>query len=413
MCVLIASNVSNTKSLYLILVPISISALYLNTKLFLLCDVFTNIIAIVKLLIISQSISEAAVELVILNIIGIILLLITISGRALTLSVSKEGQKANQSLLELNSTVKTIDSNTASLVNDIASCYDNLKLVKSSNDIMTSTLQEVITGVTNQTESIDQIYNLINTADEKAKETQKTSKRLAGISNNTSTTVMDGSEKIKQMSLQINIISSSVTESVSKVKDLLNNAKQINNFLTNIIDISEQTNLLSLNASIEAARAGEAGKGFTVVAEQIRKLAEQSALTVKQIEGIMGQINSESEIVLEKIQNSNVAIQTGEVIVNDVDKSFVNIQQAFHDIDSHIITVSDMIENTTDIFNTIRKESEGMASISEEHSAATEEMVSNMEEQINNVNDITNLMKHINNSSENLRNIIQSKETTV
>lgn len=333
----------------------------------------------------------------------------TKSGKSLIESVSQEGEKASQSFLELNNTMETIEKSTFTLDKDISSCHTNLQSVKNSSDIMINTVQEVVIGGTGQAESIDQIYNMINSADEKALETHKTSKQLGMISREASQIVINGSEKIRLMNNQINIISEAVTESVVTVNDLQDNITEINNFLSSIVHISQQTNLLALNASIEAARAGEAGKGFTVVAEEVRKLAEQSSNTINQINQIIDQVNTKSQSVLDKVQHGNSAVLEGKAIVKDVDISFKNIQLSFENIDEYVITVLEMVEKTTNIFGTIRKESEGMASVSEEHSAATEEMLSTMEEQNNNVNDIFNLMQELTVTSENLRGVIRNK----
>jgi methyl-accepting chemotaxis protein len=271
---------------------------------------------------------------------------------------------------------------------------------------MTDSVQEVVVGVTNQADSIDHVYNMINTADEKALETQKTSIKLREISSKANQVVMSGSDRIRQMNEQMDIISSTVKESVTTVHELQDNMEEINNFLTGIIQISNQTNLLSLNASIEAARAGEAGKGFTVVANEVRKLADQSARTVNQIKQITDNINMKMQLVLDKVQSGDIAAKQGETIVNEVDTSFNEVKASFYDIDKYILTVQEMIENTTQVFNKIRNESEGMASIAEEHSAATQEMLSTMEEQNDNINNIFNLVKKIAESSENLRGTI-------
>lgn len=405
----IVANINDAQSMYLILLPISICTMYLNIRLFVLTSSLVNIGLIIKLLISATFNIDAIVQLIFDNIIVGVLLFVTIVGKYLIQSVIEEGGKVNASLQELNITMEAIDHNTASLDRDISSCYDNLKMVKTNSDIMSNTVQEVVIGVTSQSDSIDQIYNLINKADEKATEAQKSSEELVSISSEASKVVHSGTEKINQLNNQINTISTAVAESVVTAEELLNNINDINSFLKNIVQISQQTNLLALNASIEASRAGDAGKGFTVVAEEVRKLAEQSAKTVIRINEIMEQVNTKTRTVLNKIQNGNHAVQSGENIVKDVDQSFGDIKQAFHDIDKNVVNVQQMVENTTNIFETIRKESESMASISEEHSAATEEMCANMEEQVEKINDIFNFMQAINTSSENLRNVIMNR----
>lgn len=397
------------ESYYLILLPLAMAALYYNYKMFLVIDIFINVVMIIKLVVLSLFNVSSIVQIILINIIGLLLLFITKTGKALITSAAIEAQKTAQSLEALNVTMNAIDHNTKGLNEDISETYNSLHTVKEISNTMAVSVKEVVVGVSNQADSIDQIYNMINTADEEAIKTQKTSVQLKQISNQASKLVGNGSVKIRQMNAQMNIISNAVTESVETVHELQENMLKINDFLSSIVNISQQTNLLSLNASIEAARAGEAGKGFTVVAGEVRKLAEQSAKTVSQIGLITENINDKMQIVLDKVQHGNKAVQEGEIIVNEVDQSFDSIKSSFEDIDGYILTVQDMIDKTTKVFGKIRTESETMASIAEEHSAATEEMLSTMEEQNENINQIFGLMQKITESSNNLRGVVLSK----
>jgi methyl-accepting chemotaxis protein len=358
-----------------------------------------------------SQIMSSIIGLILTNIIVVLLMFLTLAGRSLIDAAEKEAGRATNTYQNLNKTLGIIETNTLGLNQDINSSYQSLSTVKDISNAITASVQEVVAGVTNQTESIDQIYNMINDADERALETQKTSVQLREISGKASQIVSNGSDKIKMMNEQMDIINFTVTEAVTTVGDLQSNMEEINNFLDSIVRISEQTNLLSLNASIEAARAGEAGKGFTVVAGEVKKLAGQSEDTVNRISMIAENINQKMKLVLDKVQNGNEAVKRGENIVEEVDESFHKIMASFHDIDEYITIVQDMIQKTTEVFGKIRSESEGMASISEEHSAATQEILSTMEEQNDNISNIFNLMQKITASSDNLRGVIQKQET--
>lgn len=404
----IIGTLTGSESIYLILLPLSISALYLNMRLFLSCIALLNIGVIVKLVSLSLFITNSAIQLFIINIIALILFYMTKSGKNMIESASLEGEKSNNSLNDLKSTMKSIETNTINLDKDITSCFTNLQSVKQISENMTSTVHNVVLGVTGQSEAIGQINNMINTAEEKVLESQNISRELGDISSKANQLVMEGSEKINQMDKQMGIISSAVTESVQTVIELQDNVSQVNNFLSSIIQIAEQTNLLALNAAIEAARAGEAGKGFAVVADEVRKLAEQSGNTVKEINLVIDQINTKSQMVLEKVKNGDTAVQVGETIVKDVNKSFQSIKSSFKDINSFTLTELDMIEKTTEIFTNIGKESDVMVSIAEGHTSSTDEMLATLEDHNTNIDSIFNLMKEITISSDNLRGVIQN-----
>lgn len=144
-----------------------------------------------------------------------------------------------------------------------------------------------ISAVTEQASaSTQEIYSIVDEMKRNLESMEALSKR--------------GAESLKQMVTvmhQSSAETESIVERFSKIKEDIDEA---NSFLKGITEITTQTNLLALNASIEAARAGEAGKGFAVVAEEIRKLSGQTDLFSKQINGITGRIQEDTNEVLEK-----------------------------------------------------------------------------------------------------------------
>lgn len=393
-------------SIICVFLSVCFSALYLEKSIFLFNSIIMDIgiigLQLYKSLIDNVTYIEV---IVIFNICMFILFFVIKWGKDLITSSAEEKLKTESLLLQSESTLKTITTNTNVLNKDILQCNNNMQVIKETSSGITSTVQEVSKDSVDLAENMIEINKMINEADEKVAETYKISKGLADISTGAKDLVLDSSKKIDTMDKQMNIISSAVSESVTTVIELEKNMEEVNGFLSSIVQIAKHTNLLALNASIEAARAGESGRGFSVVANEVSKLAEQSEESVKQIYDVMNKIKVQTKSVLEKVQNGDNATQEGASILKKVNESYKNLETSFNNINNNIEAELDMIKETSSIFSKVRKESENVASISDENSAATEEMLATLEEQNASTEIIYNLLSNIKDSSENLNNI--------
>ncbi|WP_352420161.1 methyl-accepting chemotaxis protein [Proteiniborus sp.] len=210
----------------------------------------------------------------------------------------------------------------------------------------------------------------------------------------------EGTKAMNDMVEKFDITSNSTIIVAKNVNSLLDKSQSIGSILNTIMDISEQTNLLALNAAIEAARAGEAGRGFSVVAEEIRKLSEQTGHATRNIEDILNSIQSEVEATKENMDVSEKALK-------DADKTLDESIKAFEEIISSIMTSIKAIEKLGEGLDAVDSEKEdavlaiqSISSITEETAASTEELSASMEEQ-------AATMETISNSTDNLARTIE------
>lgn len=218
---------------------------------------------------------------------------------------------------------------------------------------------------------------------------------------------------IKSMANSSNGDMENVIESVKNVNKAFNdlivktqgvgkNIIKVNEITSLINSISEQTNLLALNAAIEAARAGEAGRGFSVVAEEIRKLAEQSKDSSINIATIISEISKDTELMIETTDSVKSELQTQEKNIFTAIKSFEDITVAVNEITPKINVANSSVEDLNENKDVILEKIEGASAISEEVSASAEEISASTEEMTNSTKVVAESLNELSDMSKKM-----------
>ena len=172
---------------------------------------------------------------------------------------------------------------------------------------------------------------------------QKIAEVTSTVSTNASSMVEEaemGQTFISSAMDEMNHVNQTVSESVELISDLNDRSSQIAKITDMIRSIAEQTNLLSLNASIEAARAGEHGRGFTVVANEVRKLAQQSQEATKQIGELITSIQTSTQSAMVKVSQGKDEVMKSNEVIGEAGTRFTTIVQAIQQISTQIKDVS-------------------------------------------------------------------------
>lgn len=166
------------------------------------------------------------------------------------------------------------------------------------------------------------------------------------------------------------------------VEKFTNTTKDIGLFVESIENIAEQTNLLALNAAIEAARAGEAGKGFAVVADEVRKLADQSRQATEEITNLMESIREESQLAIKAMADmKKVSIEQSNA-VKQTNEAFNNIAGGVNAIIDKIKGVNDAVASMQKDKEDVMASIENISSVSEETAASSQQVAATTEGQL-------------------------------
>lgn len=186
---------------------------------------------------------------------------------------------------------------------------------------------------------------------------------------------------------QMKLIQTSVMQSADVITELGEESDRIGKIVDTISSIAAQTNLLALNAAIEAARAGEHGRGFAVVADEVRKLAEQSSESAGEIAGLITSIQDKSQKAVAVMQEGVKRVESGTKVVQDSGTSFNDIAEMVRKVVEESQEMNNIVnalnENTKTIgeaIQTVAVKSSSVSSEAESVSAASEELTATMSE---------------------------------
>lgn len=286
-----------------------------------------------------------------------------------------------------------------SLLLDNQSTSANKLFIRINNTIsMVKGLIEVISTISDEIELLDD--GIVHVSDEMsqytalAQEVKASVSQIESVSRKiTNETEEQGNQMISSSISTIESIKDSVEDTSQIIKNLNVYINKIQNMVYMIKEISEQTNLLSLNARIEAARAGEAGRGFGVVASEINKLADESASAAAEIENISNEIVQNIDVVVKSSLDSQTKVQEGLNNTNDLKKVLKDILSSIKQYDVISTEITQAIDEQID---SLMKVTDAVSDITHSSNA----ILGTTQTVMLNSNDVNNSLSWLNKSAD-------------
>ncbi|MFJ8089278.1 methyl-accepting chemotaxis protein [Lysinibacillus sp. NPDC095746] len=291
----------------------------------------------------------------------------------LMLSANEMNEKLKQTI----SSIYTISETVAASSEELAQSSNE---VQTGTEQITVTMQELASGTETQASTAGDLAGTMSSFQRSIHETTQEGIKLKEHSSHVQELTTTGKDLMIQSTQQMAAINEIVLNSVKKVEGLNVQSAEISKLVSVIDDISNQTNLLALNAAIEAARAGEHGKGFAVVADEVRKLAEQVQFSVTDISTIVNRIQGETGNVTAALQSGYEEVKRGNAQLNQTNETFDQISEAVEEMILNINTISGNLNKVAQNSESINVSIDEMASISQESAAGVEQTTATVEE---------------------------------
>lgn len=193
------------------------------------------------------------------------------------------------------------------------------------------------------------------------------------------------------------------------MNELREATSKVGDILETISDIADQTNLLALNAAIEAARAGESGRGFAVVAQEVRKLAEYSLKSTREITPILSSIQTKAKSASERVSEGELTFQISEQITRDTGTAFKVIEGNANEVKEQSREMEGKLASLNSSSRDVVDEINSVSSVTEELSASVEEVLASVEEQNARILSMTEKVNEIDKLSGELKGQLLKK----
>ncbi len=265
-----------------------------------------------------------------------------------------------------------------------------------SSEVVNSAMQDISDSTLNTSENIQTQTTMTQNIQESIGVTIESSENMVRVAKQSGELNQQNLELMNSLKQQSNVIASTNSEVAESMKALQERTNAVKGIADTIFAISNQTNMLALNASIESARAGEAGRGFAVVADEIRQLAEKTRLETENIARILEELSQNAKEAADTVERSVEATSVQDEMIEKVSMSFEEMNQNVNGLITEIENIDGLLGNLSEANNQIVENITNLSATTEEVTAssvqATEITVENLSQAEQAKNELTKIL---------------------
>ena len=295
----------------------------------------------------------------------------------------------------------------ASTSQELASSAEEMN---ASTQQVSSAIQQISKGSQEQADKVEETARIMKEVSASVDDVSGSAESSVESATVATTNVEEGRKAVEETVKKMQEIQKVVASSSDTIETLGDRSKEIGEIVDVITNITDQTNLLALNAAIEAARAGEQGRGFAVVADEVKALAEDSREAAERISKMIKEIQSETDKAVLSMKQGTKEVEEGMILVSQTDTSFQQISGATNKVNNEIGGISaatqqqksgtEQVAAAVDAIASIAEES---ASASEESASSTEELTASMEEMTAQAQELSEMALSLQNSASQFK----------
>ncbi|WP_397334256.1 methyl-accepting chemotaxis protein [Oceanobacillus sojae] len=316
--------------------------------------------------------------------------------------IGQLGTAFNEMQGSLRALIRDVEVNAQQVAASAEELNANADQMTNSSEQVSLAVQEVSSSAEHQLNGTEDSVNSLEEVSTGVGRIVESSTKVSEYVTQMSGQADVGGQAVSNTLNQMTSIQSSVEDTNKDITSLLERSKEVNTILKAITDISEQTNLLALNAAIEAARAGEHGKGFAVVADEVRKLAEQSKASAGEISTIVQGIQNDVQNAVEKMERVASSVNDGLDVSYDAIDKFGEIIRTSNSIKPQMEEVTAISEQMSAAVEQVTATANNLAAIARTNAASSEEVAASTEEQLASMQEISASAKSLSSMAEQL-----------